>query len=142
MAPPGRSSYVGEKLSTRHSQESNASLHRPLRSSLRSRVIGHFLPVVLLTSAVLLLFRSVFISHGRYDASKDLEFVGSSKLKQGVTGEHKVELEAHIMSKCPDAKDCLQKLVVPVMAQVSDKVDFMLSYIGKSVHLAMGMAIC
>ncbi len=44
----------------------------------------------------------------------------------------KVALEAHIMSKCPDAKDCLQKLVVPAMEQISDKVDFQLSYIGRS----------
>lgn len=42
-----------------------------------------------------------------------------------------VSLEAHIMSKCPDARDCLQQLVVPTMEKVSDKVDFKLSYIGK-----------
>ncbi|KAF2752740.1 hypothetical protein EJ05DRAFT_267518 [Pseudovirgaria hyperparasitica] len=35
------------------------------------------------------------------------------------------------MSKCPDARDCLQKLILPVMANVSDKVDFTLSFIGK-----------
>jgi hypothetical protein len=28
----------------------------------------------------------------------------------------KIPLEAHIMSKCPDAQDCLQKLVLPAMA--------------------------
>ena len=43
----------------------------------------------------------------------------------------RVQLEAHIMSKCPDARDCLQQLVVPTMEQVSDKVNFRLSYIGK-----------
>lgn len=42
-----------------------------------------------------------------------------------------VPLEAHIMSKCPDARDCLEDLVVPAMEQVVDKVDFRLSYIGK-----------
>ena len=41
-----------------------------------------------------------------------------------------VPLEAHIMSKCPDARDCLRDLVVPTMEQVVDKVDFKLSYIG------------
>lgn len=41
-----------------------------------------------------------------------------------------VPLEAHIMSKCPDAKDCLVDLVVPAMEKISDKVDFTLSYIG------------
>jgi hypothetical protein len=34
-------------------------------------------------------------------------------------------------SKCPDARDCLKKLVVPAMSDVSDKVDFRMSFIGK-----------
>jgi len=34
------------------------------------------------------------------------------------------------MSKCPDARDCLQMLVLPTMANVSSKVNFTLSYIG------------
>lgn len=42
----------------------------------------------------------------------------------------KVPLEAHIMSKCPDARDCLRDMVVPAMQKVWDKVDFSLSYIG------------
>ncbi|MCJ1277554.1 hypothetical protein MMC21_005367 [Puttea exsequens] len=42
-----------------------------------------------------------------------------------------VPLEAHIMSKCPDAKTCLEELVVPAMEKVVDKVSFRLSYIGK-----------
>lgn len=41
-----------------------------------------------------------------------------------------VPLEAHIMSKCPDAKDCLRDLVVPAMEKVVDIVDFRLSFIG------------
>ncbi|KAF1936480.1 hypothetical protein EJ02DRAFT_459503 [Clathrospora elynae] len=43
----------------------------------------------------------------------------------------KVPLDVHIMSKCPDARDCLKKLVLPTMADVSDKVDFRLSFIGR-----------
>lgn len=42
----------------------------------------------------------------------------------------KPTLEAHIMSKCPDARDCLRDLVVPTMSNVSEEVDFKLSYIG------------
>ncbi|KAL4729575.1 hypothetical protein ACLX1H_003995 [Fusarium chlamydosporum] len=42
-----------------------------------------------------------------------------------------VPLEAHIMSKCPDAKDALEQLVLPVMQRVHDKVNFTLSYIGR-----------
>jgi hypothetical protein len=45
--------------------------------------------------------------------------------------ETKVPLDVHIMSKCPDARDCLKKLVLPAMANVSDKVDFRLSMIGR-----------
>ena len=41
-----------------------------------------------------------------------------------------VPLEAHIMSKCPDAKDCLRDLVVPAMEDIVDMVDFNLSFIG------------
>ncbi|KAJ5629382.1 hypothetical protein N7528_003039 [Penicillium herquei] len=41
----------------------------------------------------------------------------------------KIPLEAHIMSKCPDAQGCMQKLVLPAMEKISDKVDFRLSFI-------------
>lgn len=41
-----------------------------------------------------------------------------------------VPLEAHVMSKCPDARDCLRDLVVPAMEKISDKVHFRLSFIG------------
>jgi hypothetical protein len=49
---------------------------------------------------------------------------------QPVQTEKLVPLEAHIMSKCRDAKDCLHDLVLPVMEQVVDKVNFTLSFIG------------
>jgi hypothetical protein len=45
--------------------------------------------------------------------------------------DRKVPLEAHIMSKCPDARFCLENLVLPAMQNVSDLVDFKVSYIGK-----------
>ncbi|KAH6632732.1 hypothetical protein F5144DRAFT_603451 [Chaetomium tenue] len=49
-----------------------------------------------------------------------------------VTLDHElIPLEAHIMSKCPDAKDCLRELVLPTMQRVYDKVNFTLSFIGK-----------
>ncbi|KAL2838241.1 hypothetical protein BJY01DRAFT_237543 [Aspergillus pseudoustus] len=41
----------------------------------------------------------------------------------------RVPFEAHIMSKCPDARDCIRELVVPTMERVGDKVDFELSFI-------------
>ena len=42
-----------------------------------------------------------------------------------------VPLEAHVMSKCPDARDCLRDLVVPAMESIAEKVDFRLSFIGR-----------
>ncbi|RYP66150.1 hypothetical protein DL769_006094 [Monosporascus sp. CRB-8-3] len=41
-----------------------------------------------------------------------------------------VPLEVHIMSKCPDARDCLNDLILPAMVRVNEKVNFTLSYIG------------
>lgn len=41
-----------------------------------------------------------------------------------------VPFEAHIMSKCPDARDCLKDMVLPAMMRVYDKVNFTLSFIG------------
>jgi len=46
----------------------------------------------------------------------------------------RVPLEVHIMSKCPDARDCLHDLVLPAMVNVSNIVDFKLSYIGKTTE--------
>lgn len=47
------------------------------------------------------------------------------------TSSNRVPLEAHIMSKCPDARDCLQQLIVPAMEHINDKVDFLLSFIAR-----------
>lgn len=65
----------------------------------------------------------------------------SGLLYLGLTDDDEVEeylprripLEAHIMSKCPDARDCLHDLVLPAMVNVSHLVDFKLSYIGTYV---------
>lgn len=51
-----------------------------------------------------------------------------------------VPLEAHIMSKCPDAKDCLRDLVLPTMQKVHDKVNFTLSFIGTPTEHDDGVA--
>ena len=47
-----------------------------------------------------------------------------------VSTKELVPLEAHIMSKCPDARDCLRDMVLPTMQRVYGKVNFTLSYIG------------
>ncbi|KAK4238214.1 hypothetical protein C8A03DRAFT_33770 [Achaetomium macrosporum] len=51
-----------------------------------------------------------------------------------------VPLEAHIMSKCPDARDCLRDLVLPAMQKVHDKVNFTLSFIGTPTDNDDGVA--
>jgi hypothetical protein len=44
----------------------------------------------------------------------------------------RVPLEAHIMSMCPDARDCLESLVIPAMALLpAATVNFTLSFIGR-----------
>ncbi|KAL8949964.1 MAG: hypothetical protein Q9222_003975 [Ikaeria aurantiellina] len=55
---------------------------------------------------------------------------GASQTALSETNKTLVPLEAHVMSKCPDARDCLRDLVVPAMEQIVDKVDFTLSFIG------------
>jgi hypothetical protein len=41
----------------------------------------------------------------------------------------KVALDAHLMSKCPDARDCLRQMVVPAMEEISDLVSFNMSFV-------------
>jgi hypothetical protein len=55
---------------------------------------------------------------------------------QPADSKNKIPLEAHIMSKCPDARDCLHDLILPAMQQVEDKVDFTLSFIGQLVQFS------
>jgi hypothetical protein len=75
----------------------------------------------------------------------------SPPVEASITHAHSlVPLEAHIMSKCPDARvghglatcppgvalltplqDCLRDMVLPAMQKVHDKVNFTLSFIGK-----------
>ena len=74
-----------------------------------------------------------FCSHHVFPKSKidplDQQFQ-SLILANGGNQTVKVPLEAHIMTKCPDAKDCLRDLIVPAMEKIYDKVNFTLSFIG------------
>ncbi|KAK6495399.1 hypothetical protein TWF481_003422 [Arthrobotrys musiformis] len=53
-----------------------------------------------------------------------------------------VEVEMFIMSKCPDARDCVRDLVLPVMAQLYDSgiINLRPTYIGKPDDSNAGMA--
>jgi hypothetical protein len=93
------------------------------RRSVKSILDEYFrriLPGSLLMLVLWSLVRSAFVGNHHWCPGKSLR-----------SNKTLVPLEAHIMSKCPDAKDCLEKLVVPSMVEVSDKVNFTLSYIGR-----------
>ena len=98
------------------------SFQRPNRRYLRTYLIALICVFVLNISV----FPHIW-PHLRYILGSDsFSSVPSSQ----PSNKTLVPLEAHIMSKCPDAKDCLVNLVVPAMEKVVDQVDFSISYIG------------
>jgi len=106
------------------------------RSPSRRERVRRILPALLVSFIIWSLFRTFFVQDHHYDPSKYLtrleeDDVGTQDIAQ--TKDTKIALEAHIMSKCPDAKDGLRLLVVPAMAHIYEKVNFTLSYIGRCV---------
>ncbi|PGH07011.1 hypothetical protein GX51_02051 [Blastomyces parvus] len=73
-------------------------------------------------------FKQANVGHQTAESASPLRGNNYNGAPAAVNG--RVPLEAHIMSKCPDAKYCIEELIVPAMAQVHDKVDFRLSFIG------------
>ncbi|CAJ2502067.1 Uu.00g049200.m01.CDS01 [Anthostomella pinea] len=108
----------------------------------RSRPRRRHRPLLILTLVAIVLyalysFRPISSYAGRLVTPKPTAAASSDEPSPGAeesatTGATKnlVPLEAHIMSKCPDAKDCLKELVLPAMMRVYEKVNFTLSYIG------------
>lgn len=71
----------------------------------------------------------------------DLSTINTIVVPPTADAEHEpVALEAHIMSKCPDARDCLRELVLPAMQRVYTKVNFTLSFIGTPTNSDDGVA--
>jgi len=66
-------------------------------------------------------------------AAACMAFIVTDSLDDDRPFPGRVPLEAHIMSRCPDARDCLHDMILPAMQEISHKVDFKLSYIGKCV---------
>ncbi|KAI8965850.1 hypothetical protein F5Y11DRAFT_258521 [Daldinia sp. FL1419] len=96
-------------------------------------------PILVLTliAASLYALYAVFYNHAV--SAYAVMFVSETSRQQSSTSipdiytstdSELVPLEAHIMSKCPDARDCLRDLVLPAMMRVNEKVNFTLSYIG------------
>jgi hypothetical protein len=124
-------SYESEKLLSPQDDTTIEPQQRQHRPSMRERLVRRPLPAILCLVGFWLIFRSAFVYNHHYCAHKGLLApqwgAGMASADENAT---LVPLEAHIMSKCPDARDCLQMLVLPTMANVSDKVNFTLSYIG------------
>ena len=75
-----------------------------------------------------------------HEALAPLTVIESNRTSELAETYHRpVALEAHIMSKCPDARDCLTNLVVPTMEKVNSIVDFQLSFIGAYVAITRGV---
>ncbi len=114
--------HVEEHHSTRSS-----SITTPFNSRARRALL------ILLTIALPLYLLGKYFGfstsspEGSNRYSHHASYTQTAKMNQSAL----VPLEAHIMSQCPDARDCLRDLVVPAMERVSDHVNFKLSFIGR-----------
>ncbi|KIX04419.1 uncharacterized protein Z518_05287 [Rhinocladiella mackenziei CBS 650.93] len=104
-----------------HTERAEEEMYARQRYLLR-RVV----PTILTLLAIISLFRTVLVHHQHSHPYLPASRIGT--LDEGAG--NKVSLEIHVMSKCPDARDCLQELILPTMIQVNKKVDFTMSYIG------------
>lgn len=98
----------------------------------RDRTLRRICIAICLILATYTLTRSLIPAFSTQLGFETARLIGDeSRQTTSTNTAHKVALEAHIMSKCPDAKACLQNLVVPAMEKVNDKVDFNMSFIGR-----------
>ena len=119
-----------------HYHNSNPTTPPIMLSRPRNRSRPH-LPVII--SVVLLLWLSLtylpsipFRPSNGSSQDGEIQWVHSLTDQESHANKSRlVPLEAHIMSKCPDAKDCLRDLVVPAMEKIVDMVEFDLSFIGR-----------
>lgn len=94
-----------------------------------ARPSRRFRPLLVLTLVVLCIY--VYARpFSPFSAMPDVSLPSSLQAPLTGSANSLVPLEAHIMSKCPDARDCLKELILPTMMRVIDKVNFTLSYIG------------
>jgi hypothetical protein len=128
--------------------EKHAPMPPPIRRGLSPLRLA-------LATGYLALFAVIYYCFSPRTALPLLSPLDSAPVAPVAAAHELVPLEAHIMSKCPDAKvrrlphpslrpklsdtdtpqDCLRDLVLPAMQKVHDKVNFTLSFIGKCVHL-------
>ncbi|KAI1368809.1 hypothetical protein F5Y08DRAFT_335377 [Xylaria arbuscula] len=111
---------------------------RPVRNRARRRPRPFLLLLIIAASIYGLYSFGYFTSFRGALPSPHFESVpvsetsGAGNIAQDVQLATKdlVPLEAHIISKCPDTRDCLKELLLPAMIQVYQKVNFTLTYIG------------
>lgn len=93
--------------------------------SARCSFVAAFIALCLVLTTLTL------ITHFKWDHSADLS---SRAAAAAAAATARVPLEIHIMSKCPDAQDCLEMMVAPAVAEVAGMVDFRMSFIGRYVN--------
>ncbi|KAL2820580.1 ankyrin repeat-containing domain protein [Aspergillus cavernicola] len=98
-------------------------------SSQRHRIITRTVTFLGIVSCLLLTLHWLPITFPSFKLFSCRYHAQSATHEPSFDDVGRVPFEAHIMSKCPDARDCIRELVVPTMEQVSDKVDFELSFI-------------
>ena len=130
FVPTSNSFNMDEKLAI----QSNASGRTVSQGMLHHRTLKRFLLAVILSAS----FCSIFLLKLPWifsipDIWPTNEVLPAQQVPITSADITKIPLEAHIMSKCPDARDCLRDLVVPAMEKIVDKVDFQLSFIGQYV---------
>ncbi|KIY01736.1 uncharacterized protein Z520_01874 [Fonsecaea multimorphosa CBS 102226] len=123
-------------LQTPHAEE-KLPLHKraestphalPRQHGLRKHYfVRRVIPAILTILVIFSLFRTTFVCHHHYNPTLSRT---SSNVADNEPSGNKVPLEIHVMSKCPDARDCLRQLIVPTMIQVNEKVNFTMSFIG------------
>lgn len=122
---------MDEKLGYRYDDKFGKPAHATMKPY--SRPPRRFRPLLILTLVVLGFYYYVR-PFTPFAAVPDIAMLAPKQAalaeKPIIDTSALVPFEAHIMSKCPDAKDCLRTMVLPAMQRVYDKVNFTLSYIG------------
>lgn len=114
-----------------HHQRLQPPSMSPMRGVCHNRRSRPFLPLALIAVLLYCFYHLQSLSQLQTDRWADRLGPAHQQAQPVQPATTKVPLEAHIMSKCPDARDCLRDLVLPVMQKAHDKVNFTLSFIGK-----------
>ena len=155
-SPPQKGQVESMESKNLHARSDNPVIYgtidmkqEPNRRPRRRIIRTYLLAITCVFLLNIYIFPPLFSHIRRWFASKDPPPQDGSNpvIPQPTTNNTLVPLEAHIMSKCPDARDCLVDLIVPAMQEVEHEVDFQLSFIGSmgsddNVHCMHGPDEC